>query len=90
MGKLVNLPQSSWTEVKEEPSLARGLPGFNPWVGKIPGEGNGYPLQYFCLENSMNRGDWQAPVHGVTKSQTLKPFTSDWDLNPRGWDLNPA
>ena len=36
-----------------------------------PGEGNGkYPLQYSCLENSMDRGVWQAPVHGVTKSQT--------------------
>ena len=44
--------------------------GFDPWVGKIPGEGNGYPLQYSCLENSMDRGAWQATVHGVTKSQT--------------------
>ena len=33
-------------------------------------EGNGYPLQYYCLENSMDRGSWQATVHGVTKSQT--------------------
>ena len=32
--------------------------GFNLWVGLIPGEGNGYPLQYSCLENSMNRGPW--------------------------------
>ena len=38
----------------------------------------------------MNRGAWQAPVHGVTKSQTLKPFTSDWDLNPCVWDSNPV
>ena len=35
-----------------------------------PGEGNGNPLQYSCLENSMNRGAWQAIVHGVVKSQT--------------------
>ena len=34
------------------------------------GEGNGKPLQYSCLENSMDRGDWQATVHGVTKSWT--------------------
>ena len=34
------------------------------------GEGNGYSLQYFCLENSMDRGAWQAIVHGVTKSWT--------------------
>ena len=35
-----------------------------------PGEGNGNPPQYSCLENSMDRGAWQATVHGVTKSQT--------------------
>ena len=39
-------------------------------VGKSPGEENGNSLQYSCLENSMDRGAWQATVHGVTKSQT--------------------
>ena len=39
--------------------------------GRFPGEGNGYPLQYSCLENSMDRGSWWATVHGVAKSQTL-------------------
>ena len=34
-------------------------------VGLIPGEGNGNPLQYLCLENSMDRGAWQAVIHGV-------------------------
>ena len=38
--------------------------------GRSPGEGNGYPLQYSCLENSMDRRAWQATVHGVAKSQT--------------------
>ena len=38
--------------------------------GRSPGEENGYPLQYSCLENSMDRGDWRATVHGVAKSQT--------------------
>ena len=38
--------------------------------GRSPGEGNGYPLQYSCLESSMDRGTWQATVHGVTKSDT--------------------
>ena len=38
--------------------------------GRSPGEGNGYPLQYSGLENSVERGAWQATVHGVTKSQT--------------------
>ena len=40
-----------------------------PGLGRCPGEGNGYPLQYSCLENSMDRGVWQATVHGVPKSQ---------------------
>ena len=43
------------------------------WVlgsGISPGEGNGYPLQYSCLENSVDRGAWWAIVHGVTKNQT--------------------
>ena len=34
------------------------------------GEGNGNPLQYFCLENSMDRGTWRATVHGVAKNHT--------------------
>ena len=39
-------------------------------LGRSPGEGNGYPLQYPCLENFMDRGVWQATVHGVEKSWT--------------------
>ena len=39
-------------------------------LGRSPGEGNGYLLQHSCLENSMDRGAWQATVHGITKSQT--------------------
>ena len=38
--------------------------------GRYPGEGNGNPLQYSCLENSMDRGAWQATVRGVTKIWT--------------------
>ena len=38
--------------------------------GRTPGEWNGNPLQYFCLENSMDRETWHATVHGVAKSQT--------------------
>ena len=37
---------------------------------RSPGEGNGYPLLYSCLENPMDRGAWRATVHSVTKSQT--------------------
>ena len=39
-------------------------------LGRSPGEGNGNPFQYSCLENPMDRGAWQATVHGVTKNQT--------------------
>ena len=48
-----------------------GDPGSIPGSGRSPGEGNGNPLQYSCLENPMNGGAWLAAVHGVTKSQTL-------------------
>ena len=41
-----------------------------PGSGRSPGGGNGYPLQHSCLENSMDRGAWQATVYGVTKSRT--------------------
>jgi len=41
-----------------------------PGSGRCPGEGNGHPLQYSCLENPMDRGAWWATVHGVTKSGT--------------------
>ena len=47
-----------------------GDPGSIPGLGRYPGEGNGNPLQYSCLENSMDRGAWWATVHGVAKSQT--------------------
>ena len=46
-----------------------GDAGLIPGSGRSPGEGNGYPLQYSYLENCMDRGAWQATVHGVTKSQ---------------------
>ena len=41
-----------------------------PELGRSPGEGNGNPLQCSCLENPMDRGAWQAIVHGVAESQT--------------------
>ena len=44
--------------------------GSVPGLGRSPGEGNGNPLQYSCLENPMDRGAWQATVHRVAKSQT--------------------
>ena len=44
--------------------------GLIPGSGRFPGEGNGTPLQYSCLENPMDRGAWHAIVHGVAKIHT--------------------
>ena len=53
-----------------------GNPGSIPGLGRSPGEGNGNPLQYSCLENPMHRGAWWATVHGVAKNWTrLSDFT---------------
>ena len=51
-------------------------PGSIPGSGRSPGEGNGNPLQYYCLENPMDGRAWLATVHGVAKSRTgLSDFT---------------
>ena len=55
--------------LKRLPTMS-GDPGSIPGSGRSPGEGNGNPLQYSCLENPMDGGAWWAIVHGVTKSQT--------------------
>ena len=47
-----------------------GDAGLIPGLERSPGEGNGNPLQYSCLENPMDRGAWWATVHGVAKRQT--------------------
>ena len=53
-----------------------GDPGSIPGLGRSPGEGNGNPFQYCCLENSMDWGAWWAIVHGVAESRTwLSNFT---------------
>ena len=51
-----------------------GDPGSIPGTGRSPGEGNGNPLQYSCLENSMDGGAWWATVHGVAESDTIEWF----------------
>ena len=53
----------------EESACNAGDLGSIPGSGRSPGEGDGYPLQYSCLENPMERGIWWATVHGVKKSQ---------------------
>ena len=58
--------------LKNLPANARDVRdmGLIPGSGRFPGGGHGNPLQYSCLENSMDRGTWQATVHRVAKSQT--------------------
>ena len=58
-------------------ACSAGDPGSMPELGRSPGEGNGNPLQSFCLENPMDGGSWEAAVYGVAKSRTrLGDFTS--------------
>ena len=76
----------NWIEVKislvaqrVKTSCKGGDLGSVPWLGRSPGEGNGNPLQYSCLENSMDRGAWWATVRGVANSWT---WLSNWtELN---------
>ena len=70
---LVGFPGSS--EVKAS-ACNTGELGSIPGLGRSPGEGNGNPLQYSCLENPMDRGAWWAILQGVAKSRTqLSDFT---------------
>ena len=63
----VGFPGSSMVK---NPSANAGDMSLIPGLGRSPGEGNGNPLQYSCLENPMDRGAWWSTVHGVGKSQT--------------------
>ena len=60
----MGFPRSS---VSKASACNAGDLGSNCESGRSPGEGNDNPLQYSCLENSMNRGAWQATVHGVAR-----------------------
>ena len=69
--------------VKNLPANAGGVrdKGLIPGLGRFPGGGNGYPLQYSYLENPMDRGAWLATVHGVAQSWTrLSTHTHTHDL----------
>ena len=52
----------------KESACNAGDLGSIPGLGRSPGERNGNPFQYSCLGNSMDRGTWQATVHGITES----------------------
>ena len=60
-GSTVKNPSASVGDTRDMGSI--------PGLGISPGIGNGNPLQYSCMENSMDRGTWWATVHGITKSQ---------------------
>ena len=62
-------PKSPGGSDGRESACNAGDPGSVPGLGRSTGEGNSYPLQYSCLENSINRGAWPATVHEVTKSR---------------------
>ena len=64
-----SLGENGSSDSKETARNAGDL-GLIPGLGRSPEQGNGNSLQYFCLENPMDRGAWQSTVHGVTKSQT--------------------
>ena len=51
----------------KESACNAGDPGSIPGLGRSPGEGHGYPCQYSCLENPMDRGAWRATLHGVPR-----------------------
>ena len=57
----------SFSQTELESACNAGDLGLIPGLERSPGEGNGTPLQYSCLENPMDRGAWQATVHGVTR-----------------------
>ena len=61
-GSVVKNPPASTGDVGDSGSVLE--------LGRSPGEGNGYPLQYSCLENPMGRGAWRATGYEVAKSQT--------------------
>ena len=76
------IPRRPWASPQQRTSLVAqmvknlptrqkaGDPGFVSGSGRFPGEGNGNPLQYSCLDNPRDRGAWQGTVHGVAKSRT--------------------
>jgi len=79
-GSRLTFPDGS--EGKESACSAEdtGDTGSIPGSGRYPGEGNGNPLQYSCLENPMDRGAWRATVHGVAKSRT-RLSTQAWQVD---------
>ena len=66
--QLGTVPERGGSDGKESACNAGDL-GLIPGLGRCPGEGNGYPLQYSCLENPMDRGAWWATVDGAQRGR---------------------
>ena len=83
--KKMGLP---WWLSSKEFTCSAGDQGPIPGLGRSPGEGKSYPLQYSGLENSMDRRAWQAIVHRVTKSQMLlKKLSMQWTRSMMGREM---
>ena len=70
----IELSSHNYVPLGQSGSALRNLPGDVGSIlrlGRSPGEGNGNPLQYYCLGNPINKGAWQTTVHAVAKSWTL-------------------
>ena len=79
LDSVMDFPGSS---AGKESACNAGDPGTIPGSERSPGEGTGYPLQYSsCLENSVDRGAWQAIVHGITKGWTRLSSSTQHRLN---------
>ena len=73
----------------KESACNAGDPGLIPGSERSPGEGNGNPLQYSCLKNPMDRGIWQARVHGVTPvghDLVTKPLPHKWNITFKNYE----
>ena len=68
MFNIMSREVASLVALGKESACSAGDLGSIPGLGRSPGEGNGNPLQYPCLENLMDRGAWWTAVHGVSKS----------------------
>ena len=78
----INIYGLPWWLCGKESACNAGALGSVPGSGGSPGEGNGYPLQYSCLENPIDRGAWWATVHGVTVGHdwVTNTFTFTWRI----------